>query len=59
MGIEILNTFKKLANIKFEAGMVSAVDVYRIEIEIGELENQLALVRDKQWVLEVMFLLKC
>lgn len=53
--IEILNTFRRLANIKFEAGMVSAVDEYRIEIEIGELENQLALLRDKQWVLEVMF----
>lgn len=53
--IQILNTFRKLANIKFEAGMVSAVDQYRIEIEIGELENQLALLRDKQWVLQVMF----
>lgn len=53
--IDILNTFRKLASIKFEAGMVSAVDEYRIEIEIGELENQLALLRDKQVVLEVMF----
>lgn len=53
--IQILNTFRKLANIKFEAGMVSAVDEYRIEIEIGELENQLALLRDNQWVLKVMF----
>lgn len=53
--IQILNTFRKLANIKFEAGMVSAVDEYRIEIEIGELENQLALIRDNQWVLKVMF----
>jgi cobalt-zinc-cadmium efflux system outer membrane protein len=53
--IDILNTFRKLATIKFEAGLVSAVDEYRIEIEIGELENQLALLRDKQVVLEVMF----
>ncbi len=53
--IEILSTFQKLANIKFEAGMVSAVDEYRIAIEIGELENQLALLKDKQTVLEVMF----
>jgi len=53
--IEILNSFRKLANIKFEAGLVSAVDEYRIEIEIGELENQLALLKDKQLVLEVMF----
>jgi len=53
--IEILNIFRKLANIKFESGLVSAVDVYRIEIEIGELENQLALSKDKEQVLEVMF----
>ncbi len=51
----ILNTFRKLANIKFESGLVSAVDEYRIEIEIGELENHLALLKDQQVVLEVMF----
>jgi len=53
--IDILNTFRKLANIKFESGLVSAVDEYRIEIEIGELENQMALLKDQQVVLEVMF----
>ncbi|MBN1649720.1 MAG: TolC family protein [Bacteroidales bacterium] len=53
--IDILESFRKLANIKFEAGLVSAVDEYRIEIEIGELENQLALLKDKQLALEVMF----
>jgi len=53
--IEILNTFSNLANIKFESGLVSAVDEYRIEIEIGELENQLALLKDQKIVLEVMF----
>lgn len=53
--IEILSVFRKLANIKYESGLVSAVDEYRIEIEIGELENQLALLKDKQIVLEVMF----
>ncbi len=53
--IDILNTFRKLANIKFESGLVSAVDEYRIEIEIGELENHLALLKDQQKVLEVMF----
>ena len=53
--LEILRTFRKLANIKYEAGLVSAVDEYRIEIEIGELENQLALLKDKQYVVEVMF----
>jgi len=51
----ILNTFQKLANIKAEAGKVSALDEYRIEMEIGDLENQLALLVDKQYVLEIMF----
>ncbi len=53
--IEILNTFKKLAIVKVEADQVSAVDQYRIEMEINDLENQLALLRDKQQVLEVSF----
>ena len=53
--IDILNTFRQLAYIKVEAGLVSAVDEYRIEMETGDLENQLALLRDKQYVLEVMF----
>jgi len=51
----LLNSFQKMANIKVEAGKVSAVDQYRIEMEIGDLENQLALLVDKQQVLEVMF----
>ena len=53
--IDILNIFRKLANIKFESGLVSAVDEYRIEIEIGELENHLASLKDQQVVLEVLF----
>ena len=53
--LEILATFQKLANIKVEAGKVSAVDQYRIEMEIGDLENSLALLIDKQNVLELMF----
>ena len=53
--IGILNTFQRLAYIKVEAGMVSVVDEYRVEMEIGDLENQLALLRDKQYFLEVMF----
>lgn len=53
--IGILNIFRQLANIKVETGLVSVVDGYRIEMEIGDLENQLALLRDKQYVLELMF----
>ena len=53
--LNILNTFQKLANIKVKAGKVSAVDEYRIEMEMGDLENQLALLVDNQYVLEAMF----
>ncbi len=53
--IRILNTFQKLALIKVEAGMVSPVDEYRIEMETGDLENQLALLKDQQFSLEVAF----
>jgi cobalt-zinc-cadmium efflux system outer membrane protein len=53
--INILNTFQNLATIKVEAGLVSVVDEYRIEMEINELENQLALLKDKAFVLEVQF----
>jgi outer membrane protein TolC len=54
--LEILSSFKDLANVKVKAGKVSAVDEYRIEMEIADLENQLALLVDNQHVLEVMFL---
>ncbi|MBI9052758.1 MAG: TolC family protein [Bacteroidales bacterium] len=53
--IGILNVFQKLAYIKVESGLVSAVDEFRIEMEIGDLENQLALLKDKHYVLQVMF----
>ncbi len=53
--IEILTVINKLSYIKVEAGLVSAVDEYRIVMEINDLENQLALLKDKQTVLNVMF----
>jgi cobalt-zinc-cadmium efflux system outer membrane protein len=53
--IDILQSFRKMSEIKLEAGLVSAIDGYRIEIEMGDLENQLALLKDKYFVLEVMF----
>ena len=53
--IEILKTFQKMAIVKVEADQVSAVDQYRIEMEINDLENLLALLRDKQEVLGVSF----
>ncbi len=53
--IQILNTFQRLALIKVEAGIVSPVDEYRIEMEIGDLENQLALLKDQHQSLGVAF----
>ena len=53
--LEILNTFRNLVLVKIEAGLVSAVDEYRLEIEIGDLENQLALLRDNLGVQTVKF----
>ncbi len=45
--IEILQTFKHLALIKIESGTASAVDGLRVEMEIGDLENKLAYLKDK------------
>ena len=53
--LELLSSLQKLAIIKVEAGMSSLVDEYRIEMEIGDLENQLALLRDKLRAQQVMF----
>jgi len=53
--LTLLNSFRKLALIKVEAGMVSVVDEYRIEIEIGDLENQQTLLKDKYGTLQIMF----
>ncbi len=53
--LEILNSIQKMALIKVEAGLVPAVDEYRVEMELGDLENQLALLNDKFDAQVVMF----
>lgn len=53
--IEILEVFRRLALVKVEAGLVSPVDDYRIEMEMGDLRNQLALLTDQELVLETAF----
>jgi len=53
--LDILETFRKLALIKVEAGMASAVDELRIEMEIADLENALALLRDRYYAESVAF----
>lgn len=53
--IELLNTFRKLALVKVENGSTSTVDVLRVEIEISDLENQLALLKDQYYTQQVTF----
>ncbi|MBL4623918.1 MAG: TolC family protein [Flavobacteriales bacterium] len=53
--IAILTTFQQLALIKIETGKSSIVDEMRVEMEINELQNQLAYLQDSQFALEVKF----
>jgi cobalt-zinc-cadmium efflux system outer membrane protein len=53
--IRILDTFRKLALVKIEAGRASMVDRYRLDMEMGDLENRLAFLKDQQISLEVEF----
>jgi cobalt-zinc-cadmium efflux system outer membrane protein len=53
--IIILKMLRKLALIKVEAGLASSVDVLRAEMEIADLENQLALLRDNYQVMRTEF----
>lgn len=53
--IEILHTFQKLAIVKIEAGMASAVDELRVEMELLDLENQLKMLLDDLNVRKIAF----
>ena len=53
--ITILNTFRRLALIRVESGLASSVDVLRVEMEIADLENQLALLKDNYFVMQTEF----
>lgn len=53
--LAILNTFRSLALVKVEAGLASTVDVLRAEMQIAEMENQLALLGDHFIVLQTSF----
>lgn len=53
--IRILNSFKRLALIKVEAGKASGVDELRVEMELYDLENSLALLKDRKRALTVKF----
>jgi len=53
--LNLLETFSNLVLIKIESGKASAVDEYRIKMEIGDLENQLALMKDKHFSQVIRF----
>jgi len=53
--LELYRTLRQIVLAKVEAGRVSAVDVYRLDMEIGDLENQLARLKDFKQELEVRF----
>ena len=53
--IEILEVFKRLSLVKIEAGTASIVDELRVELELNDLENQLALFLDTKDALQVKF----
>lgn len=53
--IEILEIFKRLSVVKIEAGNASIVDELRVELELNDLENQLALFEDIRYALQVKF----
>lgn len=53
--LDILASFKGLANIKVESGSASSVDAYRVQMEMNDLENQLALLGDNVQLLRVKF----
>lgn len=53
--MEILQVFKRLSLVKIEAGNASIVDVLRVELELNDLENQLALLADTKNALQINF----
>ena len=53
--IEILRIFKNLSLVKIENGNASIVDELRVELELNDLENQLALFVDSKKVFLTKF----
>lgn len=53
--IQLLLSIQKLALIKVEAGLVSAVDEYRIEMELNDLRNSLSTINNNRVVLTKIF----
>jgi len=53
--MEILQVFKRLSLVKIEAGKASIVDELRVELELNDLENQLALFVDTPSTIQTNF----
>lgn len=53
--LAILNTFRDLTMIRVEAGIASSVDQLRLEMEIADLENQLAGLQDRVTYEQIVF----
>ncbi len=53
--MEILRIFKNLSLVKIEAGNASIADELRVELELNDLENQLALYIDSRKVIQTKF----
>ena len=52
---ELLSTFRDLSRVRFESGTGSMVDVLRVEMELGELKNQLLYLQDSRQPLMAEF----
>ena len=46
--IKLLESFREMANIKLESATGSAVDLLRVEMELGELNNQILYLGDSR-----------
>ncbi len=44
--IRLLESFRRLANVRLEAGTGSAVDLLRVEMDLAELDNELKYLED-------------
>jgi outer membrane protein TolC len=53
--LDLLSSFRELARTRVESGLGSSLDEYRLEMEIGDLENRLAMLLDREEFLTVMF----
>jgi len=53
--IDILRTIERLALVKFRTAGSSLADLYRIQIEVGDLENNIALLKNQQNTLVAQF----